>query len=300
MIRAAGAVVWREEIPFELEILLVHRPQYDDWSFPKGKVEAGESSIAAACREVQEETGVTAIFGQYLGSSSYKIEDGKKKVKYWMAMGLPNSPTFTPNVEVDKIEWVSIKEARHFLTYDEDREILDEFINRERYTSTLVLLRHAKAVKRSDWNDYDLDRPLSEDGIEQSKRLINQLQPFGIQGVFTSDASRCFSTVEPLSQALDLKVTVAAELNEESYEKDAKTALNYVRHLMRYPGNQLVASHNPIIPHILTKIARVEYSADDLDPADAWVVHHRGDKIHAVEFVRHPKIEKSDKSKKED
>ena len=290
MIKAAGAVVWREETPFELEVLLVHRPQYDDWSFPKGKVEAGESAIAAACREVKEETGVTAIFGQYLGSSSYKIEDGKKKVKFWMAMGLPQAEAFSPNVEVDKIEWVSIKEARHFLTYDDDREILDEFINRERYTSTLVLLRHAKAVKRSDWNDYDLDRPLSEEGVEQSKRLINQLQPFGIEGIFTSDASRCYSTVEPLSLALDIKATVSAELNEESYEKDEKIALNYVRHLMRYPGNQLISSHNPIIPHILTKIARVEYSADDLDPADAWVVHHRGDTIHAVEFLRHPKV----------
>lgn len=296
MIKAAGAVIWREETPFELEVLLVHRPQYDDWSFPKGKVESGESAIAAAFREVKEETGVTAVFGQYLGSSSYKIEGDKKKVKYWMAMGLPASESFTPNVEVDKIEWVSIKEARHFLSYDEDREILDEFINRERYTSTLILLRHAKAIKRSQWNDYDLDRPLAEDGIEQSKRLISQLEPFGVQGIFSSDASRCFATVEPLSLYLDCKVTVSADLNEESYEKSEKTALNYVKHLMRYPGNQLIASHNPIIPHILTKIARVEYSAEDLDPADAWVVHHRGDQVLAVEFLRHPKIEKAAKS----
>ena len=295
MIKAAGAVIWREEVPFELEILLVHRPQYDDWSFPKGKVEDGETAIAAAFREVKEETGVTAIFGEYLGSSSYKIEDNKKKVKYWMGMATPATQPFVPNVEVDKIEWVSIKEARHFLSYDEDREILDEFISRERYTSKLILLRHAKAVKRSDWNDYDLDRPLSPEGLEQSKRLVSQLEPFGIQGIFTSDASRCFSTVEPLALYLDQKVTVTAELNEESFEKSANTALNYVKHLMRYPGNQLIASHNPIIPHILTKIARVEYSADDLNPADAWVVHHRGDKIHSVEFLRHPKVEKSEK-----
>ena len=290
MIKAAGAVLWREETPFELEVLLVHRPQYDDWSFPKGKVEEGESAIAAAFREVKEETGYSAIFGQYLGSSSYKLDEGKKKVKYWMAHALPQSLPFAPNTEVDKIEWVSIKEARHFLTYDEDREILDEFINRERYTSTLILLRHAKAVKRNEWNDYDLDRPLSPEGVEQGKRLVSQLEPFGIEGIFTSDASRCFATVEPLSEYLNLKVTATSELNEESYDKDSKLALNYVRHLMRYPGNQLIAGHNPIIPEILTKLARVEYSADDLDPADAWVVHHRGDKIHSVEFIRHPKV----------
>jgi 8-oxo-dGTP diphosphatase len=290
MIKAAGAVLWREETPFELEILLVHRPQYDDWSFPKGKVDDDESTIAAAFREVKEETGYSAVFGQYLGASSYKFDDGKKKVKYWMAQALPHANSFMPNEEIDKIEWVSIKEARHFLTYDEDREILDEFINRERYTSTLILLRHAKAVKRSEWNDYDLDRPLSPEGVEQAKRLVNQLEPFGIEGIFTSDASRCFSTVEALSEYLNLKVTVTSDLNEESYEKDSKLALTYVRHLMRYPGNQLVAGHNPIIPEILTKLARVEFSAEDLDPADAWVVHHRGDKVHSVEFIRHPKV----------
>ncbi len=290
MIKAAGAVLWREETPFELEILLVHRPQYDDWSFPKGKVEDGESAIAASYREVMEETGHAAIFGQYLGSSSYKTGEGKKKVKYWMAHALPATNPFSPNNEVDKIEWVSIKEARHFLTYDEDRDILDEFINRERYTSTLILLRHAKAIKRSDWADYDLDRPLSPEGVEQGKRLISQLVPFGIEGIFSSDASRCYATVEPLSEYLNLKVTATAELNEESYDKDSKQALNYVRHLMRYPGNQLIAGHNPIIPEILTKLARVEYSADDLNPADAWVVHHRGDTVHSVEFIRHPKV----------
>lgn len=290
MIKAAGAVLWREETPFELEVLLVHRPQYDDWSFPKGKIEEGESAVAAAFREVREETGHSAIFGQYIGSSSYKVEDGKKKVKYWMAHALPEEKTFQPNNEVDKIEWVSIKEARHFLTHDEDREILDEFINRERYTSTLILLRHAKAVKRREWNDYDLDRPLSPEGVEQAKRLVNQLEPFGLEGIFTSDASRCFATVEPISQYLNLKVTATADLNEESYENAPKLAYNYVRHLMRYPGNQLVAGHNPIIPEILTKLARVEYSAEDLDPADAWVMHHRGDKVHSVEFIRHPKV----------
>lgn len=290
MIKAAGAVIWREESPFELEILLVHRPQYDDWSFPKGKVEDGEAPIAAAFREVKEETGVTAVFGQYLGSTSYKVEADKKKVKYWMAQAKETPAEFLPNVEVDKIEWVSIKEARHFLTHEEDRELLEEFVGRERYVDTLVLLRHAKAVKRSEWNDYELDRPLTNEGIEQSKRLVAQLEPFGVQGIFSSDASRCFSTVEPLSLHLNLKATVTTSLNEESFEKSGKTPLEYVKQLMKFNGNQIVSSHNPIIPYILTKIARVEYSADDLNPADAWVVHHRGDKVLAVEFLRHPKV----------
>lgn len=290
MIKAAGAIIWRENLPFELEVLVIHRPQYDDWSFPKGKVEEGETPIAAAFREVKEETGVEAIFGQYLGTTSYKVEDHKKKVKYWMAQAYKESAPFTPNAEVDKIEWVDIKTARHFLTHDEDRDLLDEFVAKERYVSTLILLRHAKAIKRSEWNDYDLDRPLSAEGIEQSERLIRHLQPFGINGIYSSDALRCYTTVEPLADALGLSVNVTQILNEESFEKKAKDPVEYVRQLMKMGGNQLVSGHNPVIPHILTKIARVEYSADDLSPADAWIIYHRGDKVYAVEFLSKPKL----------
>jgi 8-oxo-dGTP diphosphatase len=290
MIRAAGAIIWRENAPFELEILVIHRPKYDDWSFPKGLVDDGEAAIAAAYREVKEETGIDAIFGQYLGSTSYKVEDNKKKVKYWMAQAKSDQEVFVPNSEVDKIEWVDSKTARHFLTHDEDRDMLDDFLAKERYVSTLVLLRHAKAIKRSEWTDYDLDRPLSADGIEQSQKLVAQLVPFGISGIFSSDASRCFSTIEPFSLAADLRVTVTQNLNEEEFEKSAKTSVEYVRQLMKFEGNQVVAGHNPIIPHVLSKVAGVDYSADDLSPGDAWIVHHRGDKIVAVEFLARPMI----------
>jgi 8-oxo-dGTP diphosphatase len=290
MIRAAGAIIWRENSPFDLEVLVIHRPQYDDWTFPKGKVDDGETSIAAAYREVKEETGVDAIFGQYLGTTSYKVEENKKKVKYWMARAKSDPAPFVPNPEVDKIEWVDSKTARHFLTHDEDRDLLDDFMSKERYTSSLILLRHAKAVKRSDWNDYDLDRPLNNDGVEQSHKLVKQLEPFGIQGIFSSDATRCFTTVEPFSQSSGVKVNVTKDLNEEEFDKNSKTSVEYVRQVMKFEGNHLVSGHNPIIPHVLSKIARVEYSSDDLSPADAWIVHHRGDKVVAVEFLARPTI----------
>ena len=290
MIRAAGAVIWRENSPFDLEVLVIHRPQYDDWSFPKGKVDDGESPIAAAYREVKEETGVDAVFGQYLGTTSYKVEENKKKVKYWMARAKNDPTPFIPNAEVDKIEWVDSKTARHFLTHDEDRDLLDDFMSKERYASTLILLRHAKAVKRSEWNDYDLDRPLNNDGVQQSHKLAKQLEPFGIQGIYSSDATRCFTTVEPFSQSSGIKVNVAKDLNEEEFDKSSKTSVEYVRQVMKFEGNHLVSGHNPIIPHVLSKIARVEYSSDDLSPADAWIVHHRGDKVVAVEFLARPTI----------
>lgn len=290
MIRAAGAIIWRENSPFDLEVLVIHRPQYDDWSFPKGKVDENESSIAAAYREVKEETGVEAVFGQYLGTTSYKVEDYKKKVKYWMAREKGASAPFVPNAEVDKIEWVDVKTARHFLTHDEDRDLLDEFVSKERYASTIILLRHAKAVKRSEWNDYDLDRPLNNDGVAQSLKLVSQLAPFNIQGIYSSDATRCFATVEPFAESTGNRVTTTTSLNEESFDKSSKTSVEYVKQVMKFDGNQLISGHNPIIPHILSKIARIEYSSDELSPADAWIVHHRGDKVVAVEFLARPMI----------
>lgn len=290
MIRGAGAVIWREETPFNLEVLLIHRPDYDDWTFPKGKVEDTESPIAAAYREVKEETGIDAVFGQYLGTTSYKVEDNKKKIKYWMARAKAQPQEFIPNSEVDKIEWVDTKTARHFLTHKEDRDLLDDFIAKERFASTLVLLRHAKAVKRADWNDYDLDRPLNVDGAMQSLKLTYQLQPFGIDGIYSSDATRCYATVEPFAEKTGLNISSTQDLNEETFEKNPKIAVEYVERLMQFEGNQLVCGHNPIIPHVLSKIARVEYSSEDLSPADAWVVHHRGKKIFAVEFLAKPMI----------
>ena len=85
VIRAAGAVLWRNSNNKKIEIALVHRPRYDDWSLPKGKVEDKESHIACAYREVLEETGYAATFGPQIGQATYKVPEGKKVVKYWTA-----------------------------------------------------------------------------------------------------------------------------------------------------------------------------------------------------------------------
>jgi 8-oxo-dGTP diphosphatase len=85
LIQAAGAVLWRYSTTKKIEIALVHRPRYDDWSLPKGKVEDKESHIACAYREVIEETGYTPVFGPEIGEATYKVEEGKKVVRYWSA-----------------------------------------------------------------------------------------------------------------------------------------------------------------------------------------------------------------------
>ncbi len=124
-VRAAGGVVWRVDAG-EVLVAVVHRPKYDDWTFPKGKLEAGETDEHAAHREVVEETGLECVLGRELPSVRYLDNKGRSKlVRYWeMTVA---SGEFTPNDEVDQLEWLVLVEARPRLSYDHDRDVLDAF-----------------------------------------------------------------------------------------------------------------------------------------------------------------------------
>ena len=129
VIQAAGAVLWRYSKTNKIEIALVHRPRYDDWSLPKGKVEEKESHIACAYREVSEETGFKAIFGPEIGKATYKSPEGKKVVRYWSAQAVGEAEGGVDKNEIDEILWLEVKDARKKLTLDDDREIVDFFID---------------------------------------------------------------------------------------------------------------------------------------------------------------------------
>lgn len=291
MIRAAGAVLWREKKPFGLEIALVHRAKFDDWTFPKGKIEDGESPIQAAYREVYEETNIKALFGQFLGAIEYEVENEKKKVQYWMAKAPNETPEFHPNDEIDRMEWVSLKQARHFLTYDIDREVLGFFRDAERHGNVMVLLRHAKAIKRADWDGDDSDRPLSTEGQITAKKLVSHLEMFNIDEIHTSDAYRCMSTVEPFHEKFGTIKVNTEHLSEYAYEKDDLLAVSYVRQLAKFGGNYLVCSHNPILDVMVDHLVKYPEDFDldkELHPGDAWIVHHRGGKVFAVNFLKAP------------
>jgi 8-oxo-dGTP diphosphatase len=115
---AAGGVVERDG-----RVLLVHRPRYDDWTFPKGKLDPGESFEDAALREVEEETGVRCTLGRELPASTYEVNGRPKLVRYWL-MAPDAEREFAPNDETDDVRWVTPDEARALLTYDRDRDVL--------------------------------------------------------------------------------------------------------------------------------------------------------------------------------
>ncbi len=124
VVEAAGGVVWRRSGTGDLEVLLVHRPRYDDWTVPKGKLDPGEGHAEAARREVEEETGLRCELGPELGSTSYRDRKGRPKhVRYWAMT--PAGGTFTPTDEVDQVVWLPVDDAKATLSYDRDRPVLD-------------------------------------------------------------------------------------------------------------------------------------------------------------------------------
>jgi len=126
LVRAAGGLVWRRG-PDGIELVLVHRPAYDDWSFPKGKLNEGESELDAALREVEEEIGVRCEVGPEIGSISYTDGRGRPKtVRYW-EMRAAAGDILAPANEVDDARWVRLDTAASMLTYDHDRRLLDRF-----------------------------------------------------------------------------------------------------------------------------------------------------------------------------
>jgi 8-oxo-dGTP diphosphatase len=117
-IRAAGGVVVRDGL-----VALVHRPRYDDWTLPKGKLDAGESFEEAALREIDEETGLRVRLVRELPASNYEVRGRPKVVRYWL-MEVESDPGFVANDEVDELRWLERGEALRLLTYDRDRDVL--------------------------------------------------------------------------------------------------------------------------------------------------------------------------------
>ena len=291
-ISAAGGVVWRRDEDDEIEIALVHRPKYQDWSLPKGKVEGKESLIACAAREIMEETGFEVRFGPFLGQTSYQTSEGNKQVSYWSArfLGLMG----TRNIEeIDEITWVSFTEIEKFNLRDTDQEIIARFREVEIDTEPLVMLRHAQAIPRSEWYGEDSDRPLATHGEQQSKRLIPNLVPYGVEEIHTSSAVRCYETITPFARALNSHYFFSEDLSEDSYKRHPDKTHKYLQKLLTNNHPTLLCSHNPILPRLLEELAvksGVEVSDPKLEPADAWIVHHIGKEIFAVDFLSAPQV----------
>jgi len=273
---AGGVVVIRDN-----KVLLVHRPRYDDWSFPKGKVDGAEIYPVTAVRECDEETGFNVTLGPYLGVDKYTVPEGDK---HWSAQ-VREDIGFAPDEEVDKISWVSTKDASKKLTYKEDIEFLDK-ANALPQSTPLIVLRHAKAMKRSDYvGAKDALRPLSGKGRRQSKVIIDALDAYGIENLVSSPYVRSLQTLHRYAKYLDTKIEVSDPLSESGNEVDPEATAQVVRELLHNPEPTVLCSHRPVMTTIMSEEIAGQFglSASDMEippweaklsPA-AFIVLHR-------------------------
>lgn len=262
LIRAAGGLLWRARAapgtsPNGIEVALIHRPRYDDWSIPKGKLAPGESDLEGAVREVLEETGYRVRIGRPLGEVRYmKTSSGgearPKVVRYWAMQAEGGS--FSPNREVDELRWLSPAEAQSLLTHDHDHDVLERFIRGPALYGSVLLVRHASAGNRSTWEGDDRERPLDEAGWFQAQELVRTLSRFDVDEIISADFTRCRQTVQPLSEAIGVPIQDEPLFSEKGYPAHEDEA----EHLLRKIGERLettvVCSQGDVIPDLLGRI----------------------------------------------
>ena len=287
---AAGSVIWRKR-DNQIQIALVHRPRYDDWSLPKGKQDPGESLIACAYRETLEETNLKVSFGPYIGDIEYFVAEGLKKVYYWSARLADDSPEFHPNEEVDLLEWHSLQDAIEKSTRDSDREIIEKFVNIPFDSYPLIMLRHAKALEREEWQGEDEDRPLEQLGQQQARRMLSLYQVYGLTQIHTSDAVRCHDTVEQMAKALGIALTITNKVSEYTWKKNKEKAIDYAKDLIKINEPIILCSHNPVLPRMMEKLTKkidFDFPSNKLQPGESWILHHNGKKVVQIDRLEAP------------
>jgi 8-oxo-dGTP pyrophosphatase MutT (NUDIX family)/phosphohistidine phosphatase SixA len=276
---AAGAVVFRRRNGGE--VLLVHRPKYDDWSWPKGKRDPDEHVTATAVREVLEETGVEIRLGRPLPPQYYAVASGRTKtVHYWLGhvLGEDDVSGYSANGEIDQVGWFALDKARKLLTYADDVDLLDRATRKPKRTSALVVVRHARARKRGGWSGPDGERPLTEVGRLQAKSLIPLLSAYGVTRIVSSDSTRCLRTVTPYARDHVLPIEAVPGINED--DSSGHSVTHTVGMLLGEVENAVLCSHRPVLPQIFSELGIEE---EPLSPGELVVCHHRKGRVLATE-----------------
>ncbi|AHH20451.1 putative hydrolase, NUDIX family [Nocardia nova SH22a] len=286
---AAGAVLWRRARPGgPVELAIVHRPKYDDWSLPKGKLDPGETAMVAAVREVAEETGLDCRLGRYLGRVTYPVPGHRKlkRVDYWAAA--PVGGEFNVNSEVDQLRWHRVDRVMDELSYPMDRRIVRNFLRLPPDTETLLLVRHAKAGRRDRFSGPDTERPLEKAGRAQAQALLPNLRAFGPDEVYSAPPVRCVQTVAPVADALGLEITREPLLSETGYAADPQAGVDRLRELVTPGRVPLVCSQGKVIPDLLRRWA--DDSGSTLPPArnrkgTVWVLSVADGRLVAADHL---------------
>ena len=290
VVRAAGGVLWRPA-GNGIEICVVHRPYRADWSLPKGKLDGDEHPLAAAVREVLEETGVHGEPQLRLPEVAYTLPDGAPKtVEFWLmrAADGPAAEVADPT-EVDSVCWLAPAEAVARLSYPDDRKLVEHVVTLPPVTALTGLVRHAHAGKRGEFDGPDALRPLSPAGRKEAELLALVLSLIAPERLFAATPLRCKQTLEPLAARLDLPIVTDGAFAEPAELSDvpARAQLGAARLVELRDGPRVaVCSQGKVIPSQLAALA----GAEDTEPfktpkGTGWILTWSGDRLLALNRI---------------
>jgi 8-oxo-dGTP diphosphatase len=287
---AAGAVLWRRNGGSATpEVAIIHRPRYDDWSLPKGKVDPGETEPVTAVREVKEETGYSSHLGRRLVAVSYPVEQGMKKVQYWAAATVGGE--FIPNGEVDELKWLPVADAMKQLRYPHDRKVLRRFARQPATTQTVMIVRHGTAGSKSRYKGDDRKRPLDKHGRAQAESLVGVLLAFGADTLYAADRVRCHQTLEPLAEELGTAIHTAPLLTEEEYPGSRKAARRRVLEIAASGGTPVICTQGKVIPDLIAWWCERDGVRPDRSrnrKGSAWVMSLADGRLVAADHIGSP------------
>jgi len=263
--QAAGVLCWRQARD-GLEVLLVHRPRYDDWSWPKGKTHPGEPLPRTAVREAAEETGLAVRLGRPLGQVRYPLPNGRpKEVTYWAAVPA-GADAFGDDAsaghdtsagdEVDGVAWLPVAEARAVLTRGTDAGPLDVLEKHaaagELDTAPLLVVRHGTSRPRDSWARADADRPLVSAGRRQARGLVSLLACWSPERIVSSPWRRCVDTVAPFAETVSLRVITKESFSEVGAARSPKRTRRHVQRLLDRAQPAVLCTHRPVLGEVFT------------------------------------------------
>jgi 8-oxo-dGTP pyrophosphatase MutT (NUDIX family) len=284
VVRAAGGVLWRPAGD-GLEICVVHRPYRADWSLPKGKLDDHEHPLAAAVREVLEETGVRGEPHLRLPEVAYDLPDGTPKtVEFWLMRAQPG-PAAEPvdPTEVDTVLWLPPADALARLSYPQDRSLVEHVVALPPVTAVTALVRHAHAGKRNEFDGNDALRPIDDEGRAEAETLGEVVSLISPHQLFTATPLRCKQTLEPLAARLGLPIVVDSAFAEpaEVDEVPARAKLGATRlSELRDGPRAAVCSQGKVIPSMLALLD----GAEDPEPyktpkGTGWILTWSGERL---------------------
>jgi 8-oxo-dGTP pyrophosphatase MutT (NUDIX family)/phosphohistidine phosphatase SixA len=276
LIEAAGGVLWRPALGGAgVEIALVHRPKYDDWSLPKGKLEPGEPGVLGGVREIVEETGYSAVPGRPLGEIRYLKDGDPKRVRYWSMRAVGGG--FQPNAEVDQVMWLPPREALQHLAADRDGPIVTEYARDPDPTWPVIVVRHASAGDRSSWPGEDRERPLDDVGRDQAHMLVPFLSAYQVEHVLSADVLRCLETVGPYALRRRRAVQSEPLLSESGFAEHPAAAVERLLGVIAMREPVVACSQGESMPSLVAAACAAFGVAPPRDSScrkgGGWVFH---------------------------